>query len=90
MIRFRLKELLAEKGFRERRIITISEVAEATGINRMTLSKIANHHGTNTVTDNLDKLCNYFECPLSALAEHISDSDAVTVPSTKAESTKGR
>ena len=57
MIRFRLKELLADKGFRERRVVTITEVADATGINRMTLSKIANHPGYSTVTDNLDKLC---------------------------------
>lgn len=73
MIRFRLRELLAEKGFKERRIVTISEVAQATGINRMTLSKIANHPGYSTVTENLDKLCNFFQCPLSALAEHIAD-----------------
>jgi putative transcriptional regulator len=73
MIRFRFKELLADKGFRERRVITITEVANATGINRMTLSKIANHAGYSTVTDNLDKLCNYFNCPLELLAEHIAD-----------------
>jgi len=73
MIRFRLKELLADKGFRERRVITITEVANATGINRMTLSKIANHAGYSTVTDNLDKLCSYFGCSLVQLAEHIAD-----------------
>jgi putative transcriptional regulator len=73
MIRFRFKELLADKGFRERRVITITEVADATGINRMTLSKIANHAGYSTVTDNLDKLCTYFNCSVGQLAEHISD-----------------
>lgn len=78
MIRFRFKELLAEKGFLERRIVTISEVAQATGINRMTLSKIANHPGYSTVTENLDKLCNYFRCPLASLAEHIPEENAVT------------
>jgi len=78
MIRFRFKELLAEKGFLERRIVTISEVAQATGINRMTLSKIANHPGYSTVTENLDKLCNYFRCPLGSLAEHIPDESSVT------------
>lgn len=78
MIRFRLRELLAEKGFKERRIVTISEVAQETGINRMTLSKIANHPGYSTVTENLDKLCNFFQCPLSALAEHIADANTPT------------
>ncbi len=76
MIRFRFKELLADKGFRERRVITITEVANATGINRMTLSKIANHPGYSTVTDNLDKLCCYFNCQLGQLAEHVADASA--------------
>lgn len=71
MIRFRLKELLADKGYRERRVVTIAEVAEATGIHRITLSKIANHVGYNTGTDNLDKLCEYFGCRLEELAQHI-------------------
>ena len=71
MIRFRLSELIAEKSFQDRRKITIGEVATETGINRMTLSKMINHRGYSTVTDNLDKLCEYFGCPLSDLAEHI-------------------
>ena len=72
MIRFRLKELIAEKEFRERRVITMTEVAAQTGINRMTLSKIANHPGYSTVTDNLDKLCDYFACRLEQLAEMVA------------------
>ena len=71
MIRFRLKELIAEKEFRERRVITMTEVAAQTRINRMTLSKIANHPGYSTVTDSLDRLCDYFGCRLEQLAEHI-------------------
>lgn len=73
MIRFRLKELIADKEYRERRIITITEVAEQTGINRMTLSKIANHPGCNTGTDNIDRLCSYFGCPVEQLMAHIPD-----------------
>ena len=38
MLRFRLKELLAEKEYRENRVITLVEVAEATGIHRVTIS----------------------------------------------------
>lgn len=71
MIRFRLKELIAEKEFRERRVITMTEVARDTGINRMTLSKIANHPGYSTVTENLDRLCDYFGCRIDQLAEHL-------------------
>lgn len=71
MIRYRLKELLAEKEFQERRVITLAEVAEATGIHRATLSKIANSPGYNTGTDNLDKLCSYFGCKIEQLIQHI-------------------
>jgi len=50
MIRFRLKELLAEKGFQENRRVTLDEVSQATSIHRTTLSKIANQRGYNTGT----------------------------------------
>ena len=73
MIRFRLKELLAEKGFQEGRIITLKEIAEATGVNRMTLSKIANNRNANPTIEVLDKLCTYFNCSVCDLAEHIPD-----------------
>ncbi|TPE46600.1 helix-turn-helix transcriptional regulator [Maribrevibacterium harenarium] len=71
MIRFRLSELISEKSFQEGRRITIGEVSKETGINRMTLSKMINHKGYSTVTDNLDKLCEYFGCSLAELAEYI-------------------
>lgn len=75
MIRFKLAEQIEKKQFRESRRITIQEVAEATGVNRMTLSKILNHRGYSTGTDILDKLCKYFSCTLQDLAEHIPDSE---------------
>lgn len=62
MIRFRLAELVADKAFRERRVIAFSEIAEKTGIHRATLSKIANQPGANVGTDIVDKLCKYFGC----------------------------
>mgnify|MGYP000167994886 FL=1 len=45
MIRFRLKELLANKEYQDGRVITLSEVSAGTGIHRATLSKIANERG---------------------------------------------
>lgn len=71
MLRFRLKELIADKEFREGRRITLDEIAKATGIHRTTLSKIANQKGYNTTTDNLDKLCAFFGCRVEQLIEHI-------------------
>ncbi len=76
MIRFRLKELLADKEFKERRVITLKEVAAATGINRMTLSKIANHPGAVTVSDNIDKLCRYFSCRVEELMVYVPDEES--------------
>ena len=71
MIRFRIQELLAEKQFAEGRHVTMAELSEATGINRVTLSKMVNQRGYNTVTKNLDALCKYFGCKLDELAEYV-------------------
>ena len=73
MIRYRIQELLAEKQFQEGRRVTLLELAEATGISRVTLSKMVNQRGYGTLTDHLDKLCNYFGCRIEQLAEHIAD-----------------
>lgn len=73
MLRFKLKELIADREFRESRVITLIEVATATGVHRMTLSKIANHRGYNPTADVLDRLCGYFSCRIEQLVEHIPD-----------------
>ena len=73
MLRFKLKELIADKSFKEDRRITIAEIAEECEVNRMTLSKIANKKGCTTNTDNLDKLCRYFDCAIEDLVEYIED-----------------
>lgn len=77
MIRFRLPELIADKQFREGRKVTIMEISESTGINRVTLSKLINQRGHSTVTSNLDRLCRFFECALDQLAEYVPDEDVV-------------
>jgi len=73
MIRFRLKELIAEREFQLGHSISLVEIAEHTGISRGTLSKIANEKGYNTVTANIDKLCAYFECEVSDLMLYIKE-----------------
>jgi len=75
MIRFYLQKMISEKQFRENRRITMAEITEATGINRVTLSKMINQKGYSTVTDNLDKLCKFFECSLNEIAEYVRDDD---------------
>jgi len=71
VLRFRLKELIAEKQFKDKKRLTMGDVADATGVHRMTLSKIANHPGYNTSSDVIDKLCSYFRVPIGELIEHI-------------------
>jgi putative transcriptional regulator len=73
MIRFKLKELVSEREFLLGKRITLKEIAEKTGINRMTLTKINTQHGYSTSTDTLDKLCEYFKCDVSDLVEYISN-----------------
>ena len=73
MIRFRLKELIAEKGFQENRRVTLDEVSRETGIHRTTLSKIANQRGYNTTTEILDELCMYFDVELQKVAQFVED-----------------
>ena len=76
MIRFYLQKMISEKQFKEDRRITMAEITEATGINRVTLSKMINQKGYSTVTDNLDNLCKFFNCKLEDIAEFIPDNEA--------------
>ena len=75
MIRFRLTELIADKAFKERRVVSLTEVADATGIHRATLSKMASQRGANIGTDIIDKLCRYFACQPGELLTYV-DEDA--------------
>ena len=73
MLRYRLKERIAAKEFAERRRITIQEIAETTGINRNTLSKMLNTHGASVRSENLDRLCAYFSCRIEDLVEYVAE-----------------
>lgn len=73
MIRFRLAELIADKAFKERRVVSLTEIAEATGIHRATLSKMANQPGANVGSDIIDKLCRYFGCQTGDLLVYVPD-----------------
>ena len=70
MIHLQIKELIAAKTGQWGRRITLIEVADATGISRMTLNRMIRQKGYNTVTDHLDKLCTYFQCDLNELVRY--------------------
>ncbi|MFO7831146.1 MAG: helix-turn-helix transcriptional regulator [Desulfuromonadaceae bacterium] len=73
MIRFRLKEMIAEKEFRDGERLSIGKISQETGIHRSTISRIASQKGYNTTTENIDRLCNFFECSVDEIMEHIPD-----------------
>lgn len=73
MIRFKLAEMIEKKLFTDGIRMSISDVASATGLNRMTLSKLLNHRGYSTTTDTVDRLCGYFGCKVEDLMEHLPD-----------------
>lgn len=73
MIRFKLGEMIEKKQFAEGRRVTINEIATATGLNRMTLSKILNQKGYGTGTETVDRLCEYFNCQVQDLMEHLPE-----------------
>jgi putative transcriptional regulator len=81
MIRIKLVQLLDEKAFKERRRITLSEVAEKTGIGRATLTRIANVPGNVTNTDTINALCEYFDCQPGELLIHVYDDQSTKQPS---------
>jgi putative transcriptional regulator len=72
MIRFRLAELIADAQFKSGQRVTLKDVSEATGINRMTLSRMTNQRGYSTSTDTLDKLCVYFGCDVADIAHYVA------------------
>ncbi|MDO9220918.1 MAG: helix-turn-helix transcriptional regulator [Thiobacillus sp.] len=65
--------MIEKKQFAEGRRVTINEIATATGLNRMTLSKILNQKGYGTGTETVDRLCLYFECKVEDLMEHLPE-----------------
>lgn len=73
MIRFKIRELLAEMEFKKNKRVTIKEVSEATGINRVTLSKLINQKGYSTTTENIDKLCDFFECQVQDVMQKVDE-----------------
>lgn len=75
MIRFRLKELILNEEFRSGKRITLGSIAQSTGIKQPTLSRISGTRGYNTTTDNIDKLCRFFDCKVNDLMEYVADED---------------
>lgn len=76
MIYIEIKEMMKAKALAWGRRVTLNELATATGISRMTLSRMINNKGYSTVTSHLDKLCQFFECELHELIKYEPDSES--------------
>lgn len=75
MIRIKLRGMLDDKCFKERRKISLNEVSEITGISRTTVNRIVNQPGYNATLDAVDALCRYFGCTPGELLEYVPDDD---------------
>ena len=73
MIRFHLRRMMSDWEFREGRRLSIAELAEKSGVTRPTLSRILNQRGYNTTTDNIGRLCAFFNCRVEDLVEYVAD-----------------
>jgi DNA-binding Xre family transcriptional regulator len=78
MIRFKLGEMIEKKQFAEGRRVSINEVAIATGLNRMTLSKILNQKGYGTGTETIDRLCQFCSLRDPSTGRPTADIQALT------------
>lgn len=72
-IRYRLKERIADLEFREKRVVSLAEIAESSGVHRVTLSKIANNKGIDVRMGTIERLCAFFGCEIGALVELVPD-----------------
>lgn len=77
MLRFKLKERVADLEFRERRRIALGDIADATGIGRATLTRM--NRGMHVRTETLERLCAYFDCRVEDLVEYVKDERAKPV-----------
>ncbi|MEN8170508.1 MAG: helix-turn-helix transcriptional regulator [Pseudomonadota bacterium] len=76
MIRVLLKQQLDDFCFKQKRRVTLNEVAEKTEISRATLTRIANNPGYNCNTDAINALCRYFSCTPCELLTYIPDEES--------------
>lgn len=63
-------QLRLDRGKRENRIVTQVEVAEATGINRLTLRRIERGDTQGIDFDTLAKLCNFYGVGVGDILEY--------------------
>ncbi|MGQ0442200.1 MAG: helix-turn-helix domain-containing protein [Methylophilaceae bacterium] len=70
MIYIQIQDVLKAKRKAWGHKITLNEVSISTGISRTTLFRIMKNEGYSTVTDHIDKLCEFFDCEVFELVKY--------------------
>lgn len=73
LIRYKIRELIADKSKREGRKITLSFLAEQVGIQSSAMSKIANNTGYHTSVTTIEALCKFFDCKIEDVIEYLPE-----------------
>ena len=73
MIQCRLRELMAAKSREERGRITYEKIRAETGVNKNTLTRVANDRAGMVALSTIDRLCAYFECQPGDLFIYTTD-----------------
>lgn len=66
MIKSKLHNLMGEKKIR-----SINQLSNDTGISRLTLTNIYNDSGKAIEYETMDKLCRFFNCAVGDLLEYV-------------------
>ena len=53
--------------------VTLSYLAEKVGVQSSAMSKIANNKGYNTSISTIDKICQFFDCPIEDVIKYTPD-----------------
>lgn len=73
MIQCRLRELMGAKSRRERGRITYGDIQAEMGINKNTLTRLANDRASMVGMSVIDRLCAYFDCQPGDLFIYVED-----------------
>ena len=76
MIQCRLRELMATRGRLERQRITYGEIQRETGVNKNTLTRLANDRAAMVGISVIDRLCNYFDCQPGDLFVYVKENES--------------
>lgn len=73
MIVIQIQALIFAKQVVWRRKITLVEIADATGISRMTLHRMIKNKAYNASMEHLNKLCAFFQCEVQEQVTFVPD-----------------